>query len=1130
MDFRILGPLEVLDGARTVGLGGDKQRALLAILLLHANEVVSADRLIDELWGETPPPSAAKTLQVYVSRLRRALGDGAARGPGGNGGSAISSSEGVLLTRGHGYLIRAEPGQLDVERFRDLVERARRALAAQESGRAAAILREALALWRGPPLADFTYAAFAQTAIAQLEELRLGALEERVEADLALGRHHDLVGELTALVERNPLRERLRAQLMLALYRCGRQAEALAVYQEFRRALSEQLGLDPGPAVQQLEVAILERDPALEPSRGDRQPPEGARASTRRTLALSRGRRWHVGPLVLAAVIVGVVVVWRSGATTPEPVIAASSVVAISPASGLAAATVPVAASSSALAAGAGAVWVSNYNDNTVSRISESTHAVVQTIPVGSTPSGIAVGRSAVWVANNYDDTVARIDPSAGRVVQTIGVGNAPTGVALADGSVWVTNAGDGTLSRIDATSGAVTATIALGGATDVAAGAGGVWVSDAAGRRVWRVDQRTSQLVATINVGTGPGAIAVGDGSVWVANSLDGTVSRIDPLTNTVIATIPVGDGPAAIATGAGGMWVANEFDGTIAQIRPATNVVVHTFRTGNYPQGIAIAGGLLWVGSQVSATRHRGGTLNVVAHVPYGTLDPTTTVSSIGLLYLTNDGLTAYKRVGGSDSGQVVPDLAVSLPSPTDAGTNYTFQLRRGIRYSNGELVRPEDFRRALERDLKLGPNPASADYFANVIGGAACVHHRGRCDLSRGVVIDDATNTITFRLVAPDPEFLDRLTLWDAMAIPAGIADDDIGNHPLPATGPYEIATFSKHEVRLVRNPYFHEWSRAARPDGYPDQIVIRIGGRPSAELTAVERGRADYTIDGPPPDRLDEVRTRFASQLHVNPNIITEALVLNTRVAPFNDLRVRRALNFAIDRNTVARLVGQASRPSCQLIPPYIPGYKAYCPYTLSPSTAGGWSAPDPATARRLIAASHTRGTPITIWNLGAYQADYTGTGRYLVSLLEHLGYPARVKDLSTDPAAAYRFGDSRNRIQAALQYYIPVFPAASQLIETNFACWTFIPDSGNNPNWSEFCDPRLDTQIHGALATEATDSPNAAALWAAADRTVTDQAPFVSLVTPSTIDFVSKRVGNYEYNLQQGVLLDQLWVH
>jgi DNA-binding SARP family transcriptional activator len=216
MEFRILGPLEVFDRDGPVGLGGDKQRALLAILLLHANEVVSTDRLIEDLWGERPPATSLRTLQAYVSRLRKALDTNGGGSLDDNGDPSSGGSGGVLVTRGHGYLLRVAPGELDLDRFRGLVEGGRRALAAGETATAARILREGLAMWRGPPLADFTYEAFAQAAIAQLEELHLGAVEERAEADLALGRHRDLVGELTALVERNPLRERLRSQLMLA--------------------------------------------------------------------------------------------------------------------------------------------------------------------------------------------------------------------------------------------------------------------------------------------------------------------------------------------------------------------------------------------------------------------------------------------------------------------------------------------------------------------------------------------------------------------------------------------------------------------------------------------------------------------------------------------------------------------------------------------------------------------------------------------------------------------------------------------------------------------------------------------------------------------------------------------------
>jgi DNA-binding SARP family transcriptional activator len=247
MEFLILGPLEVADDGRLVPLGGAKQRAVLAILLLNRNQVVSTDRLIDEVWGETPPATAAISLQNFVARLRKALAE----------------SGRLLVTRPPGYLIQLEPDQLDLDRFERLTREARQQLAAGEPRAAAGKLEEALALWRGPPLADFTYEPFAQPAVARLDELRLAALEDRFDAELALGRHAELVAELEALVDEHPLRERLRGQLMLALYRSGRQAEALDVYQATRRVLVDELGIDPGPALQQLERAILTQDAAI---------------------------------------------------------------------------------------------------------------------------------------------------------------------------------------------------------------------------------------------------------------------------------------------------------------------------------------------------------------------------------------------------------------------------------------------------------------------------------------------------------------------------------------------------------------------------------------------------------------------------------------------------------------------------------------------------------------------------------------------------------------------------------------------------------------------------------------------------------------------------------------------------
>jgi peptide/nickel transport system substrate-binding protein len=256
-------------------------------------------------------------------------------------------------------------------------------------------------------------------------------------------------------------------------------------------------------------------------------------------------------------------------------------------------------------------------------------------------------------------------------------------------------------------------------------------------------------------------------------------------------------------------------------------------------------------------------------------------------------------------------------------------------------------------------------------------------------------------------------------------------------------------------------------------------------------------------------------------------------LNTRVAPFNDLRVRRALNYAIDRTKMAILLGQDSRPSCQMLPPYIPGYRPYCPYTLHPNAAGAWSAPDLAKAQALIAASGTRGTPITVWSQpGPYLTDFTAAGRYLLSLLDRLGYPTQIKTFTANDAASFfRLEDSRTRAQAFLGVLAPNYPAASEFLGPQLqSCQSFVPNSMSNLNLLEFCDPRFDATVRSALAAEAARSPTATELWAQADRQFTDQAPVVSFVTPYITDFVAHRVGDYQYNPQLGVLIDQLWVH
>ena len=339
IDFRILGPLEVSADGRMIEIGGAKLRALLAILLLRANQSVPRDVLVHDLWGEQPPAGAQGSLEVYISRLRKALG-AAADGP-------------VVVTRPGAYCLLLAEGQLDAHRFERLVEQGRSALAADVPGQGAASLREALRLWRGNALGDLSSEPFAQLETGRLEELRLGAIEDRIEADLALGRHADVVSELEALVVVHPLRERLHGQLMIALYRGGRQAEALETYQAARRTLINELGLEPGPALQQVERAILEQDASLDlPRRAVVTPAAGPRARRTRVTAIA---------LASVAVLAAGLVIGARGAHARQATFAGKNgLVAVDTASARLVYATQLAGAPGAVSSGDGSVWVAD--------------------------------------------------------------------------------------------------------------------------------------------------------------------------------------------------------------------------------------------------------------------------------------------------------------------------------------------------------------------------------------------------------------------------------------------------------------------------------------------------------------------------------------------------------------------------------------------------------------------------------------------------------------------------------------------------------------------------------------------------------------------------------------------------
>jgi YVTN family beta-propeller protein len=969
IEFRLLGALEVVDGDRPLTLGRPKQRALLAVLLLHRGEPVSSERLVDELWGQEAPASAIKIVQGYVSSLRKELGDG------------------VLVTRGHGYLLAAAPGQVDVDRFESLVAEGRRALQEGDPRVASQRLRGALGVWRGPPLADFAYESFAQAEIARLQESRLGALEERIDAELALGEHAQLVGELEGLVREHPLRERLIGQLMLALYRSGRQADALETYREARRRLVEELGIEPSSDLQQLERAILTQDPALKPpTRRDGRGP-----------VIARGRR-HGGPLVAAggAVLLAVLVLVavRLPGSSATVRVAPNQLAAIDVRSDRVVGTASVGARPGAVAFGSGSLWVANLDDQTISRVDPRTMQTLAAIRLGRPPTGIAASPGGgVWVVesnlNPYASfgpgsvLVRRVDPDFDTLTTRVAIGNvdqsAPGAIAARHNSVWVAPS-SGLLTRLNAPSGAVQEKLDPNASpTGIAIGAGAVWLTDADANNVVRVDP--SGLPTPIAVGDEPTAITVGAGGVWVVDSFDDAVVRIDPDTQSVTATIPVGHSPSGVAFGAGSVWVANSADGTVTRINPHTDKVQATIVVGGSPQALTVADGRVWVTvdaqSITPANRGSGGaTLRMVSSYDIGTMDPAA-VGDPQLLYATCAQLVSYPDKPIPASWQLTPEVAQALPTRSADGRTYTFKIRPGFRFSppSDQPVTAQTFKDTIERTLNPRIHSWFAPYLADVVGARA--YMTGNASHITGVVANG--DTLTIRLLNPAPNLPALLASPAFCAVPSGTPIGPSRVRTIPSAGPYYVTSDTPRQgVVLTRNPNYH----GSRPHHF-QRIELAVGISVGRAITEIQAGTADYTSPGvdsiPASTTMSAVVSRLAArygsgsaaaargmqQYFVNPGLQLDYFDLNTHRPLFSDVRVRQAVNYAIDRRELAHLGDNfepiPEQPTDHYLVPGMPGFRNAHVYPVTP---------DLTKARQLIQQAHAQGRTAVLYTCNA----------------------------------------------------------------------------------------------------------------------------------------------------------------
>jgi peptide/nickel transport system substrate-binding protein len=528
-------------------------------------------------------------------------------------------------------------------------------------------------------------------------------------------------------------------------------------------------------------------------------------------------------------------------------------------------------------------------------------------------------------------------------------------------------------------------------------------------------------------------------------------------------------------------------------------------------------------------STSGHKGGTFTILANSSFGVADPAQnyTLEEWQLLINTHDGLTGFQKVGGVPGTKIVPDLATAIPVPTNGGKTYVFHIRTGIKFSNGQTLKPSDFVRTFERQFTV---PGPTTFYSGLVGASKCSSKH--CDLSKGVVADDSANTLTLNLTAPDPEIMDQLALPFAYVVPGNTSLKLTGNKVPPGTGPYMWKSYNPNTAAvLVRNPYFKQWSAAAQPDGYPNEITEKYGLQVSDEVTEVQNGQAQEVFDGDqiPSDQLTQLNSpKYAGQVHVNTLTADWYFALNTRKPPFNNLQARQAINYAANRSAYVKIGGGSSLavPACQILPPNYPSYVPYCPYTTGSKTV--WSGPDLAKAKQLVKASGTAGQKVVVDGT----TDQVGKAlvEQMVSDLNSIGYKASAQLLTG--SIQYPFvqnSSNSSKWNVGWSAWYQDYPAQSDFLNVLLGCGSIHKGSDASPNIAAYCSKSTQALITKAENLEATDPAGAAKIWTQVDHADTNAAPWVDMYNPKQIDFLAKNVHGYQWNPQWYILIDQLWL-
>jgi YVTN family beta-propeller protein len=1089
---------------------GRQGRLVFAYLLASAGRPVSRDELGEALWGDEPPATWEKALSVIVSKLRALLND-----CGLDGARSLTSAFGC-------YQLVLPPGTwIDVVVADESATGAERALAANELEQARADASAAAAIARRTFLPGED-GRWVEEERAGLRETLVRALDTLAEIHRRSGHWAAAIRAAEELVTLEPFRETGYRRLMEAHIAAGNRAEALRVYEQCRLLLADELGTYPSPETESVYRGLLEAPsgpgPATVAAEAPALAPEPAAPAERESKRSTARMAAVVLTLAAVAGAVATILAARDAGELPAAAVAANSVVALDP-SGSIAATVSVGARPAALTSGAGALWVANLDDQSITRVDASSGHAMRHIAIGDTPTGIAATRSAVWVTDGSGG-LSKIDPRYDRrsferpLRASVGFFGGTARPALAAfGSLWIVSP-DGVLLQLDPATARVRDSVAVGNdPSSVASGAGSLWVTNSSDGTVTRIDPTTLSAKTPIYVGYGPASIAVNGAGAWVANAGDNALVRLDLRTNAVAGTTPVGDGPAAVLATPGALWVANSRAGTVMRLDPRSGKVSKTIRLGGSPNALAAAGGKVWVAiapSPPQSPPEEGARLTTQYDFP--SLDP---AHGSWLHYLTCANLVTYPDKPAPEGSRIIPEVAVAVPEPTAGGTVYAFEIRPGYRFSppSNEVVTATTFKSTIERVVDSRLQSKLAAGFSGIVGYEA--YAAGKTREISGIVARG--RTLTIRLSRPDGGLLARLADGYACAVPRATPAAR-GMNDFPSAGPYYIASYTpRQQVVLERNPNY----RGDRPHRLA-RLVIAIGVDPVRGLEQVEGGKADYVLELPRDagPRLEaaygagsEAAKAGHQQYFISEALGARYLHMNASRPLFSNLRLRRAVNHAIDRPA---LVAEGRRfaeinpfnagtPTDDFLPPSARGARDFDVYPLD--------GPDLRRAKEI--AGRVNATAIMYTpNLSPWREEAQIVRRNL----KPLGIDVQIKE--------FPIGDFFTRVTrrgepfdlAVSGYFFPQDPM--EILSFLFDAPTSVPS-----NISHFRDAAVSRKLEAVAKLSGDERYRAAARLAL--ELQRDHAPAAAIATTAARDFFSARIGCQVYQPVWGMDLAAL---